>query len=373
MLPPREPSAGQPPSAGDRAVGGDQPGGHGVRREPVRSGVRRARSARCWRCWPRRRSDPVAVTVRHTSGGRPAGAGVEQVVAASRPRASSGGPACVDVASPPRSRPDRASRGAAPGCSETATDHGRPSGAATRTSPPRLTTAGTPSSRSIRGRRPGRRPRPCRSAPRSSAVPSGTRIRPDAVEADRAPGVEAGRGRRRAGRERRRRRCSSAEVPVVAELHQRPAEQRVDQAVGLLGGVAAPRRRRRPAAGRRRPSVPACRLARVRSESSRNRLQVASTSATTRWARASASPSAVGPAYGQEGVAAERVERRVHAVRSRPAARSRRRLGGSGAGAGAGAGCRAPPARAGTTGDDWAGADDGDRPARADRVRRSPR
>ena len=93
-------------------------------------------------------------------------------------------------------------------------------------SPPRLTRAGSPSSCS--------RPAATTSAaqafavePRSSAVPAGMRIA-GLVELDRPPGIDRRRGRvRRRGLDL----PELAEVPVVAERHQRPAQQRVHQPV----------------------------------------------------------------------------------------------------------------------------------------------
>ena len=169
-------------------------------------------------------------------GGGPAGAGVQDVMAG-------------DAAMAPA--PDPGARGGEPtgasatsscagpsGRSDTATSQGSPSGAAIRTSPPRLTSAASPVSASIAAA--------TRSAvhafptePRSSAVCAGSRIAPPGSRSmprqESVPGA-SGEGAV-PGRRARRHGGQQAEVAVVAQLHQGPAEQRVDDPVGRLGGL----------------------------------------------------------------------------------------------------------------------------------------
>ena len=174
-----------------------------------------------------------------------------------------------------------------------------------------------------RGRRPGRPPRPSRSSRGPVRCPAGPAAAV-AVEPDVAPRVQVAVVDPRQVDRRRWPRASSLEVAVVAELHQRAAQQRIDQAVGRPRAATATSTAA-TSSGSTSTQRPGRRLARLRSESSRNRLQVASMSAITRRPGARASASASRAAYRQEAVGPERVEARVRAAgqssRSRPAAR----------------------------------------------------
>ena len=171
----------------------------------------------------------MAVTVRHGPLRRQPGAGVEQVVVQRRRRGPSGVPGWSRSPGP-RRRGRPAPRPGPPGCSVTATCHGRPSGATTRTSPPTLTTRGAQALLLARGRDRGRRPRPSRSRRGRGRCRAGS-------AAGRRRSRDLAATRRRAGSAPARvAGCVGAldeqrEVAVVAELDQRPSEQRAHQAL----------------------------------------------------------------------------------------------------------------------------------------------
>ena len=286
--------------------------------------VRRRRAPRplSRRCWRRRRT--VRWRSRSATARRPdlrsagrAGGGVR------RRGGSSGGPGCWRSRAP-RPRRRRPAGRRRPGASEIATCHGPPSGAAIRTSPPTLDQRRLAEVVLDGGGDQVGRPRLARGA----EVEGGVRRNPDRrrrgrVRMSRQASSEGASAPRRVAREQGLdRRREPAEVPVVAQLHQGPAEQRVDQPGRGLGGPAGDLRPPPPAAGRPRPRCRPPRSRAQRSESSRKRLQVASTSATTHSASSTAADEG-DRADVRPGTGRSRRPRagRGSASRSRPAAR----------------------------------------------------
>ena len=248
---------------------------------------------------------PVAVTVRHTSSaGRPV-RGSSRWWRATPPwlhRRTR----VLEVARPPCVRSDPLAARCRPGRSDTAIVPGLAVGGgdpdvAAHADQRRLAELGLD-----RGSRSGRPPTPCRWSRGPGRCPPGPGSRRVGSSRIRARRRSAAR-RRRSGRRGARSRSageSGAEVAVVAQLHEGPAEQRVDQSVGAARPPRRRRRPRRPAAGRRRPSDPAPRWP----GSGRSRRGTG-----CRWRRRRRPPprrarraaaSAVGAAYGQEQVGA---------------------------------------------------------------------